>query len=146
MAVFAWKMTRVNLKSSSSMHNINIFWSCLETFCRSMKSPFSTRGGAKGFSFAFCCSSDEPAGGQVVILFFCFFFFEVRCIFTTNLRDGKSPFCTLSWSVNLRMHISSELNRSLKGARQEQVVRKVCPSVFWGFFLFFDQQAVVSLT
>lgn len=54
MAVFfVWKMTRVNLKSSFSMLNINQSWSCLETSCihQAHQFPLPTTGGAKGFSF-----------------------------------------------------------------------------------------------
>lgn len=87
MAVFVWKMTRINLKSSLSMLNMSEFWSCLETFCihQVYEILFPTTGGAKGFSFLVCCSSDEPGADQMLAVFFS----KVRCIFTAHRCDGK---------------------------------------------------------
>lgn len=72
MAVFVWKMARINLKSSLSMLNMSEFWSCLETFCihQVYEILFPTTGGAKGFSFSVCCSSNEPGSDQMLAVFF----------------------------------------------------------------------------
>lgn len=134
------KMTRINLKSSLSMLNMNKFCSCLETFCLHQVHEilFPTTGGAKGFSFQLAAA----VMNLVVTKCGFIFFFKVRCIFTPNICDGKSPFFFLVKLVCKFAHcISAQLSLSkyLNGVRQHKVWRspsceKSLP-VWFGFFL-----------
>lgn len=89
------KMTRINLKSSLSMLNMNKFWSCLETFCvhQVHEILFPTTGGAKGFSFQLAAAVTNPVVTK------CWFFLVY--LYSQHMWWEKSLF-SWSWSVNLR--------------------------------------------
>lgn len=130
------KMTRINLKSSLSMLNMNKFWSCLETFCvhQVHEILFPTTGGAKGFSFQLAA-----AVMNLVVTKCWFFFLKWGVSLLPTYVTGKVPFfvklvCKLAHCISAQLSLSKHLN----GARQQKVWRS--PSCekslpVWFFFL-----------